>query len=752
MQVDRAGLRITPASEIFVKEVNLVTSGFAPEFGQTTGMVYNIVSPSGSNDIKGNFSYRFQRKDFASRPFFLSPTAPKPDTHVNTFTGSVGGPLKRDKWHYYFGYEKVGRDLSADRVITVSPANAARLGIGQALGDGVIPTDANAHFVIAKTDYQVNPQNHLSFRYSLFDQVVADNIGGGLNTLEQSLDFDDRVDSFSGQLISTVGADRLNELRVSWIKRNTERTPSEFTGPGPAITVSGVANFGGTTGLNDFEESIFQVVDSFSLYRGNHAFKFGANLQFIKDFRQEPVFSAYTFASIDDYLAARDGLNPFSYTQFRQAVGDPTLDINSSFFGFFFQDDWAVSPSFKLLYGVRYDVFDLPEAAPFALNPASSDFRVDKNNWAPRVGVSWDIGSEGRSVLTAHTGIMYDTPLIMFYQDAILSNGDPRFQTFTLNRTSPGAPAFPNNLIAAPGFTRPSTIRTVSPDFANYYTVQSTVQFRRALSSDMSFEIAYVNAEGRNLPVVRDVNLINPVGQLADGRPVFSTAVNAATRANPEFNHILQVDPNGESSYNAITFRVNRRFSHGLQFNSFYTLAKAEDDAPLGGRYVVGSTDPDLPSDPTDNRRDRGATPFDVRHTWITSGVWSLLTNTQIGFVLNFNSGLPFTIFSNRDVNGDGVANNDRPAGVERQSGRLGWYRQVDLRFSQFIPFGGRYRAEIFGDFTNLFNTENVRAVNSTVAIDALGNASAAIPADENFPRTGGYLQTRFQLGFKLYF
>ena len=115
---DRAGLRLLPASEIMVREVKLITSGFAPEFGQTTGMVYNAITPSGSNDMHGSASYRFRRKGMSARPFFLSPTAPKPDTHVDDYTATLGGPIVKDKWFYYAGYEYVSRDLSADRVIT----------------------------------------------------------------------------------------------------------------------------------------------------------------------------------------------------------------------------------------------------------------------------------------------------------------------------------------------------------------------------------------------------------------------------------------------------------------------------------------------------------------------------------------------------------------------------------------------------------------------------------------------------------
>ena len=123
MQKNRAGLRLAPISEVMVQEVNVVTSGFAPEFGKTTGMVYNVVTPSGTNDIGGSASYRFRRKAFSARPFFLSGDDPKPDTNVDAFTAAVGGPIRSDKAHYYFGYEKVKRDLSADRVITVDPGD-----------------------------------------------------------------------------------------------------------------------------------------------------------------------------------------------------------------------------------------------------------------------------------------------------------------------------------------------------------------------------------------------------------------------------------------------------------------------------------------------------------------------------------------------------------------------------------------------------------------------------------------------------
>ena len=758
MQKNRAGLRLAPISEIMVQEVSVITSGFAPEFGKTTGMVYNVVTPSGTNDIRGSASYRFRRKGFSARPFFLATSDPKPDTNANTFTGTLGGPIRTDKAHYYFGYEKVKRDLSADRVITVNPVDAARLGITDSLGEGVVPSEADANFFIAKADFQLNYAHQLSVRYTLFDQVISDNIAGGLTTLERSLNFDDRADGVAAQLVSSFSDDKLNELRFQWSRRRTERVASDFSAGAPTININGVANFGAPDGLNKFEQSIFQVVDSFSVFKGNHSFKFGANIEFIDDRRVEPLFTRYTFASTDDYLAAANGVDPFAYQTVSQPLGGPTLDIDSAFYSFFFQDDWQVSRKFKVLYGIRYDLFDVPESVPFALNPDSAAFKLDKNNWAPRVGISWDLSDEGRTVLSAHTGIMYDSPLIRFYEDAILQNGAPRFQRFDLDPENPGAPAFPNSLVQAPETTlaTPATIRTVAPEFNNNNSWQSTVQLRHALRPDLSLELAYVNASGRNLPVTIDANLINPVGALADGRPIWSSDVNGNTRVNPVFNRNWQIQSIARSSYNAATFRVRKRFSEGLSFNSFYTLAKAEDTSIIGGRYVVAATatgDTDFTSDFTDIDRDQSSTPFDVRHTWTTSGVWTFRTNTQIGFVLNFNSGLPFNLRSDRDVNFDGTSNNDRPVGVDRNAQDLGWYKQVDARFSQFFNLGSEAsRLEVFGEFTNLLNSENVRDRLDTVAIDDFANALGPIPPDDQFRPTRGYLSRQFQLGVKLHF
>jgi hypothetical protein len=227
---------------------------------------------------------------------------------------------------------------------------------------------------------------------------------------------------------------------------------------------------------------------------------------------------------------------------------------------------------------------------------------------------------------------------------------------------------------------------------------------------------------------------------------------------NPAFNHVDTFRSVGRGTYNALTLTVNKRMSHGVQAQASYTLAKGTDNAPLTGTYVVGSGDDRL-SDPTSVDRDEGIVPFNQTHTFVLSALIAprvsgsgfgpaLANNNQLGFIVQANSGLPFNIRGNLDLNQDGVLA-DRPLGLERNAGRLGRVFNVDARYSRFIPFG-RARAELFVEAKNLFNTENVSAVNRVVTVDAAGNPVVPIP--DPFAGTAGYFQRQAQLGLKVTF
>jgi hypothetical protein len=768
-QKDRAGLRLLPVSEVMVREVKVVTSGYAPEFGQTTGLVYNAITPSGTNTLGGTVSFRLRRKDFSETPFYFTGTQ-KPDTHVNNSTFTLGGPIRKDRTHFYVGYEYVDRDLSADRVIAQSVKdNYAALGLpASVIGEGVIPAVQKVHFAIAKIDHQINSSHKLSVREFWFKNDSPYNIGGGANTIQRATDFGDKMNSVSAQLISQFGGNKVNELRVQYANRNQTRTASDGSVTGVAINITGAQaiNFGnpldGTQSAGfDFTTKIFQIVDNFSWTAGKHSFKAGFDIQAIDDSRVNTLRAQYTFTSVANYLAAKNGSNPRSYSTYTQDLGDPTVAYKSKFIGLFVQDDVWVTPRFKLLYGVRYDLFDVPDSRPFAANPLSASFKDDKNNFAARAGFSWSLDSESKTVLRASTGLMYEPPLLNLYEDAILRNGDPKSLTFTGGPTVAGAPAFPN-LIATAAPPKQAVI-AISPDYKTQWAVLSNIQLERALTDDIAMSVGYINSIGGNMPVLFDTNLTASGATLADGRPIYSS-----TRPNSNFNAIDVVQSTGEGTYNALTVTLNKRMRNGWQMQANYTIAKSEDNGPLPG-YVLASGD-DRVSDPSNLDRDKGLAPFNQTHTFALStllqpkvsgdGIGAkLLNNNQLGLILQANSGLPFNIRTNRDLNNDGNATNDRPLGIGRNTGKLGSSVTLDGRYVRFFNFGKR-RLEIFGEGKNLLNRLSVSTVNRVVATDTMGNPTVAIPSSIircGSPAvtpcaTAAYDQRSLQIGAKITF
>ncbi|HXI30736.1 MAG TPA: TonB-dependent receptor [Vicinamibacterales bacterium] len=776
---DRAGLRLLPMSEVMIQEVKVVTTGFAPEFGQTMGMVYNAVTPSGTNKFRGEGSYLFRRKPFSAFPFFfgcgsttVAANCPaitasadqKPDTRTDTGTADVGGPLIKNTLFFYGGWEQTRRDLSSGSLITVDPSIVAAVGVKPQ--PTAAPNVQTAKFAIAKADYQINGGNRFTGRWIQFHNDAPYNSGGGTATLERATDFLDAMDSIAGQLVSSLGSSKLNELRVQYAHRHQSSVANADSGTGPAITIATPAiAFGGpwsATGQGnagfDFKQNITQAIDNFTYIRAAHSYKFGFDWQHIFDARTAAPQFVYTFPTVTAYLAAKSGLAPLGYTNMSQITGNLSFDMSTDVFSTFVQDDWQIAPTVKILYGLRYDLYKYPAGLGDAPLAQSHEFNIDKNNFGPRVGVAWSL--DAQSVLRASTGIMFDQPILGGYEQALQLSGSPRSPTYTFNGTSAGAPLFPAGISS--GTLSQQSPWAIDPAFEVAHTWQSNAQYERAVGRDFTLSASAMYAKGSQLPVVTNINPINPIGQLADGRPIFSTTANAATRLDPRFNLIQEVQSIGESTFKSMTLSATKRYAKGLSLNVQYSLGKGLDNTPLLTQLTVQAETGR--SDPTNLDRDLGPNPLDIRHSFNGNIVYltenhsanavvrELLTGNQIGVLLQINSGLPLNIPANRDLNGDGVTS-DRPLFIDRNPLYLAARKNVDLRYTRLVPIRGSVRAEVIAELKNVFNTEQLASVTSTIAVDAAGNALAPIPTEAyQFVNPSGYEQRKFQLGFKLRF
>jgi TonB dependent receptor len=745
--------------------------------------VYNAVTPSGTNQFKGEAGYLFRRRGFSAFPFFFGcgsttiaancPAVPagaqKPDTRVDTGTADIGGPIVRNKLFFYGGWEQTRRDLSSNSLLTISPPVVERLGLKPQ--PAAVPNVQTARFAIGKGDYQLGGGNLVTVRWIRFQNDAPYNSGGGINTLERATDFLDAMDSLAGQVVSSFGTNKLNELRVQYAHRHQQSVANSDSGTGPAVTISGVAGFGGPWAASgqgnagfDFKQNITQLIDNFTYIRAAHSYKFGFDFQHVFDERTAAPQFVYTFPSIDTYLAAKSSASPLAYSTMTQITGDLGFDMATNLYSFFAQDDWQIAPAVKVLYGVRYDLYRYPEGLAEAPLAQTRSFNIDRNNWGPRAGVAWAF--DPQTVLRASTGIMYDQAILGGYEQALQISGSPRAPSYTFNGAAaaagatPGAPAFPASVTS--GTLSQQSPWAVDPDFTVARTWQSNAQLERAFGSQLTASVAVMYARGTHLPVVTDVNLINPVGALADGRPIYVAAVNASTRLDPRFNHINQVQSIGESTFKSMTLQATKRFKQGLTFNVQYSLGKGLDNTPLLTQLTVQSESGR--SDPSNIDRDIGPNPLDMRHNFTGNIVYlssssasnaivrGLLNGNEVGVLLQFNSGLPLNTPANRDLNGDGVLS-DRPLDVARNALYLPVRKNVDLRYTRWIPVRGSVRGELIAELKNAFNTEQLSGLTTTIPTDAFGNPPAPIPTSGyQFVNPTGYEQRKFQLGFRVRF
>jgi hypothetical protein len=192
---DRAGIRLIPISNTYVEEVQQVSNGFAPEFGNTVGTVFNTITKSGANDYHGEGGFIFRRTPFSARPKLLPASVATPDVNLNSYFADGGGRIVRDKLFFFGAIEHVNRDLPAP--VTVPASVIAQLGLPANYANA-IPFHQALYFYLAKADWAVNSRNRISIRYmhhsndSPYNNTSA--IGGQF-LISQSYSFVDRSQS-----------------------------------------------------------------------------------------------------------------------------------------------------------------------------------------------------------------------------------------------------------------------------------------------------------------------------------------------------------------------------------------------------------------------------------------------------------------------------------------------------------------------------------------------------------------------------
>lgn len=771
-ETDRYGLRLFAISDSYVREIETISNSYSPEFGNTAGVIFNTITGSGTNTFHGTADYIWRPEAASSCPILQNcDTAaaggkPKPSLHVDDVIGNVGGPVIKDKLFFYAAYEHLRRSYPLPNTVTTANVTALE-GLGVSASDfSTAPSVQHAQWLDTRIDAALNKKNQLFIRYNYFRNVYPFNTNvGGLYNISAASDFQDRAHIIGAQLVTTFSPNVFNEFRGSWPYRHEHHVADALTGPGPMITISGIANFGGSNGVGDkFQEKIPSFNDNVTWIRGKHAMKFGFGMQQNLDTQLADIYTQYTFASIAQYQAALDNTPAGSdqiYSSVNASIGQPGAAYHSLFFDLFGQDAWQLSKNLLVTYGVRYDQYRAPtppSGEPFAY---TQSFRTPMGNFSPRLGISYQPYS--RTVVRMNAGIFYEATPTNTWYNPLYNNGAAGTGSFiaTIAGTStPGTcqPVFPNSPQNVPAGCLPiQSIYALTPRFKNEYVWNANLQVAQQIAKNDSLTIGYILTNGRNMQFLRNMNLINPTSYLADGRPVYSTTVSAATRAYPQFNNITLEDIGSNSSYNALTATYEHRLSAGLTTSASYTWSHSISNTPEGNTYEF-STPVEDPSDPN---RDRGNSGINRPNAFTISLVYEpdthfdnrilngAIRNNTFALLGNMATGDEQSITVSSKLNGDAIATS-RPLYVGRDTVRAPAVYQYDLRYTRTLgTIYKKVQPKLLIEANNLLNRSNVTSINAVAGVDSTG----AITTAPTFKPTSTLLESRIlQFGMKFDF
>lgn len=750
-----------------IQEFQVKATGFTAEFGHATGGLINVVTKSGTNDWHGSAHWFFQDDSFIADtevPAFPGARIVPGIDKRHQFGGTIGGPLAEDRAFIFFAIDMQQQDGPLSGVFlkdaTQAPCPCPVPSIyGVSTLDELERSAIQRQDLIApllKFDFNLNDNNTATTRlnYTRNETDAFTGQAGSQTFVTGAVEsnFENFVQegfAISQSLTSVVGDSSVNEVRVSY--SNEKRPRRVRLDNVPETDIFDTGRFGPASFLPiDSTHQRWQFIDNFSRTFGAHDLKFGVDLN---SNATNQIFigfagGSYAFNSLDDYIARRPsfllqrvGIN--GLTAQESGKLEPFWQHELSFYA---QDTWRVSPNVTLNLGLRWDGIwnpdgenGLPEAilpvgkpnvsgssVSVSTAPVSTEWRNDFNNFAPRLGFSWDVGGAHNTILRGGYGIYY-AALPTIYAAGML--GGPGLRSATLFIPFCGVAGicdivddptvdlngfgltYPNLL---PGKATPEieanlgppNIDYVDPDIesARVQNFQIGVEQRLGDGSDFSVSATYTANISDNLryggffSTPWDRNL-NPSGVTLDQFGRTPQGYNLP-RLDDRVGIANAITSFGEAEYHALIIALKKAFSDRYQFNISYTVSDN-----TGNNTSDRDSDAFFsPSDPFNGLAlDEGRNQLDIRHQFTAYAFVDLPAGFEFGTSISARSGRAFPVYRGFCETGDGkpfldcfqTGNNFDPIRpvvggqlLERYPERNGNFFRWDIRFGYGLPLG----------------------------------------------------------------
>jgi Carboxypeptidase regulatory-like domain len=656
-----------------LEEFKIAKSALDAEYGHVSGAIATIVTRTGTDHFRGSL-FEFFRNDRLDARNFFEFTSDRPHPfNRNQFGGQLGGPIWRGQTFFFAAYEGMRQRQGVD-LNSLVLSDAQRAAASDPVIRQLIPLIPRANYfdaagtprfvgsapAIVDLDQWTIDLSHNAGRNDRFQAFYGSQQTDGKEPTSQgnSIPGFGQVSHPFASLITAsethIAAPTLvNEVRfgrsrlVGGTFPAAPLDPRAFgiangvTGPVglPQIVVAGDLNFGGPAVFpQGRSDDLYVFNDTLSRSSGRHSLKLGGEYRHFVNRNFAQGTGLFNFPTVDAFLAGT--ANAFTTT-----VGYRTTVIDQPAMSLFVADTVAVHDRVTLDLGVRYEWHVTPterdnhfvvfDAAAASLERVGVDvngiYRQNNRNVEPRVGLSWNLGADRRTVLRAAYATAADQPSTTVVRD---TGGNPPFAV-------PLAAAGSISLANALQTTQPVGLApaTVDPDFTNVTLRSWNVNLQRQVARSAAITVGYLGSHGSNLRISRNLN------QPVDGvRPFAMLSASSPILPGAPLGNITQVESSGFSNYNGAWVSVTKRLSDGLQLDTSYTWSRSLDTNSLNSAGFAVQNSYDIPAQ-------YGPSDFDARNRFVLSATYALpftgsafARGWQVSTIVQSQSGNPVNI------------------------------------------------------------------------------------------------------------